>query len=201
LNKTEKKEVRNIVKSTIKRQAEPCRLIYAPGAIQVDLNGFVFKPTVPAPGLGDDFRKGDQVFLNYYKLALTTYIGTVAGVRVSSSLRCIVFLWKEDTSVYAPVPADILSSTTVGTLNAVNSMYNHDKRKQYTILADKVFRLDSAGSDVVGFRKTMKINKKMYLNNASTLGNNQVFILLISDTLAVSAPITSMSGEYNYTDM
>lgn len=124
------------------------------------------------------------------------YNVTVADA--SNAVRVILFIWKPNLAYAAPAALDILK--TVTTPNQLTSCYEEDGEDMYRILYDRVHFVSAVGPVQTGALVTRKLNLKMDFATGSSNASNNVYVLLVSDSGAVSDPTVNFTSRISFTD-
>ena len=155
--------------------------------------------TIPT-GSGVRQRTGDTVrllrmFINYDIDAINADVFT--------STRVIIFQWLPNTTVGGlPTAANILQS--VSTI----SMYHFQNANQYRILYDKVhfqagITAAPTASGYQGYYGNVQLSsalKQLEFSEAVSTGSNQVFLLLVSNSLIAPFPNLALQSRVIYTE-
>jgi len=116
--------------------------------------------------------------------------------------RVIIFQWHPNTSLGAPIVADILQTVTV------YGMYDWQMSNQFTILYDKVhFMTGAANAPTTGssqgyFGKIdlSRVRNRAEFSGAITSGSEQLFILIISDSAVIPFPLFNVNTRLTYSE-
>lgn len=155
-------------------------------------SGTILSSLVPAPqGITVSSRIGDTVYLHDMFI---NYSLNAANSDVVSMTRVIIFQWHPTNALVAPVVNDILDTTDI------YSMYLFQFSAQFTILYDRLHfssgtaasPASSANQGYFGRISLAKARKKIQYSKSSTLGANELFMLIISDSTI--APFPSYIG-------
>jgi len=127
---------------------------------------------------------------------------TMANTDVFNLARVIVFQWHPNSSLVAPVVADILQTTTV------YSMYNWQLSAQFKILYDTVhFLSGAANAPTVGSNQgyfgsvnLRRAVKKVEFSPGATFGANELYILVISDSSVIPFPLFNVITRITYSE-
>jgi len=178
------------------------KFIDAPyAAIAVTSIGAVLPGMCPIPqGVTVNQRTGDTVF---WRSLHINYDITTQNTDVFNTSRVIIFQWHPNTILVAPVVTDVLQTVTL------YSMYDWQFSNQFTILYDRVHfqsgtATNPAGSGNQGyygnvpFTKGFKVDA-MY-NAAAISASEQLFILVISDSLIAPFPVFTAQTRVIYDD-
>lgn len=159
--------------------------------------GVISRVLTPAQGDGLSQRSGDQIILKALQFRLS-----IIGADNTNKVRIIIFRWSQDNSIGANVP------TVNGVLQNIDvmSFYNYTsyKNDRMTILYDRTVSTTFTDANQVVVLHTLygkKLGRKVLeFNAASTLGTNQIYMLLISDSVAISHPTVTGYMQLRYTD-
>jgi hypothetical protein len=146
-------------------------------------------------------RVGDMAFLRRVQI---TYQIVQANSDLYTDTRIIFFQWFPNTTLAIPVLANILPNTsTVGLYSTTNWQY----RDQYRILYDVIH---SQSGSTTSLTSTSNINVHNRLINGykrnlvytpgTAFGENQIYLLMISDSAATPFPVISYAFRVEYTD-
>lgn len=173
-------------------------------------------PFIDIPqGDQDTQRDGDRLKLKNF---MFRYSITLPSVPLSSDRLChvrfIFFQWKPNDFL-PPVAANILIAGPAGALGPY-SFYNWDGRQQYKILYDRVHKMSQAITPALGptaviqnedsahYRtgrvKMTKTNTQIQYSAGSINCTNMIYLLVVTDSTAISAPNFVMSTRSTYTD-
>lgn len=145
-------------------------------------------------GVGELQHIGDQV--KYYSHQ-TRYQWIAADT--TNLCRIILFRWHPDSTVVAPLPAQILQFPSG--LNSVLSPYVDDERGLFTVVFDKTTQLSQTGDDAKMTKITGKLSGTVSFNGTSNInGTNMLFILLVSDSNVIPDPVINIYTRIRYTD-
>lgn len=153
--------------------------------------------TMPPQGDSLSTRDGDEIVIKKLQFRLNIIIADTTNI-----VRLIVFRWADDNTLAAniPTPNQVLQSLNVA------SFYNYTTHRdgQVQVMYDRTWALSSAGVQdrfVKGSIYGKKLGKKKIVFDAAVItGNDQIYYLLISDS--VGAPHPSVGGVFRmtYTD-
>lgn len=139
-------------------------------------------------GDSDSARNGDQIMIRSFQFRYAFIPADSYNI-----CRLIIFQWGQDDS---PGASDILGDTTYG----VMSPYRKDTRGHYRILYDKTHLVET-NKGVVGSKFISRgFKKKILFDAATTVGQNKIFFLHVSDSSAVSHPTLRIETQLNYMD-
>lgn len=193
------------VKKIIQSQAELKYFTFfqAPTGIS-NAGSLVGTPFDVPNGTTDQERVGDSITLT----GLLDFRYSMVALDTSNVVRVIIFQWRAQSyaSPLAPTVTDILFTSNY------LSHYNHDQRKNYNILYDKMHQLNGNGSSasypltnngIITVHKRVSLKraaKKIHYIGGGLQGQNRLFILFISDSSALSHPSVSYVTHFTYYD-
>jgi hypothetical protein len=159
------------------------------------LSGF----TAISQGVTVSQRTGDVVF---NKELFINYMVDAENLDVFSTARVIIFQWHPNSGLIAPAVTDILQTA------AINSFYSWQFASNYTILFDHVMfmsGLASAPNDAghqgyYGKVSLANAVKKAEFSAGISLGSEQFFCLVISDSVAAPFPNINIRSRLTYTE-
>lgn len=114
------------------------------------------------------------------------------------------FTWNQDSSLgLDPVIGDILqtgvSYDITSPLNRINL-----KKKRFTLMYDRVFTVNNYNPSIFGelsfFGKRLPFKDVEYQPGGTT-GNNQIWMLIVTDSTAPANPTIEISGRLTFTDV
>lgn len=192
LNEKQVKQVKRIINYGRELKAIDTNILQS-----IDASGTITKLNHPPQGINVSQRLGDAILLKRVRLRLNMIYGDNTNV-----LRCIVFRWTQDNSIAANVP---IVTDVLQTLNAT-AFYNftHERANQVHIVYDKTIALSANGvPDKVLVQNFFgkKLGKKTIdMDAAVTTGTDQLYLLLISDSVAAPHPTVGGFLRMEYTD-
>jgi hypothetical protein len=159
-----------------------------PGLIQV------------AVGPGVSQRVGNRI---YIEKMFFNYNIVQVNTDVTSQCRVIVFQWRPSSTLVMPLVPDVLE-----TVNDVQSMYNWELSDQYKIIHDQVYFLSGIAASLttsshVGYYGEIDLSsavKTLEFTGASALGSQQLYFLIISDSLVAPFPVMDYTTRVVYKD-
>lgn len=164
------------------------------GSILTGLSG-------PGQGVALNQRTGDIIYLDKMYL---TYTCDSANSDVFASLRVIIFQWRPNSALVMPAVNDILQNSGFN----VCSMYDWNYSNQYTILYDRLHTF--AGTSTAPTASTNQCwsgeislascQRRSQFQLATTLGSNQLYCLVISDSAVIPFPNFTMVSRVTYTE-
>lgn len=151
------------------------------GATNADYNGTLVLINDPTQGSGVTNREGDEIFCKAFKMALQITLGSSGN---ASTFRVIV-IWDQDMTISNA--NQILS--TIGSVSSVTSQNNFEWRKNYRLLFDRTYALDSTDKSTYTIKRTIKLNKSTVFSGAggATVRKGGLRVLLISNIAPASA--------------
>jgi len=106
----------------------------------------------------------------------------------TNTYRCIIFRWKQNDTV-APTVGGILESSGPSTIQACYVPLNVNTRSTFEVLYDKTYCTYSNANQCKFFSFDLKLaKKKIEYSFSTTAGQNKIYMLLISDSSAVTHP-------------
>lgn len=193
LNKVQKKQVKRLITGSQELKAKDDSV-----NTTADNAGSLTYFNLPAQGDGLSERSGDQIQLK--KLMFRFHI---TGADTTNIFRVIIFRWSQNNALGAnvPVTTDILQTANV--MSFYNYTNEHDTKVR--ILYDKTITLSVTGDTEVDLIKgslygTRLGRKIIDFNAATTLGTNQIYMLMISDSAGIPHPSIKGYWRIEYTD-
>lgn len=193
------KEVKKIVKKELVKAAEPKDHYTSAGPSNVDFDGSMWTLSDPAQGDTVQTRDGDRIRATHVDIR-----GLVAAASGGSysTMRLIMFKWKEDTAENVPLPNDILQNTYLGASSAPFAPLTvGEEARKYTVLMDRTFQPNNDGGYSRFFHVNKKLNIPMYFNDTATTGSNQVHLLAISSDGITAYPQIQFVCDFRYVDL
>lgn len=144
-------------------------------------------------GTDDGQRLKHQISLKSLHLNVCAYPADATNI-----LRFIVFQYFDDSF---PTTANILQSTS--STNSWLSPYNFDNAKAFRILYDSSKMLNGVAKPGIVFNKYVKLTKarkNVEYSGTTSNGLNKVYLLVVSDSTAVSHPTFKGIATLTYTD-
>lgn len=172
------------------------------GPQNVTDTGSITCVTQIAQGSADTSRVGDALTLKSIEYGYFTN----AIANTQALVRFMIIQWfPQVTDTNGSPPAIANNILFDGTVNAENVIqpYYHDNRNQFRVLYDRLHTVSAAdeissryyhGFITTGFKKNVQ-----YYGGSSTNGNNQIFLIKMSD-LASSYPQVTNFIKINYVD-
>jgi hypothetical protein len=150
----------------------------------------------------DNARDGDAINLIKLWYKFECYIQGIGGTNdFSNQVRLIFYQWHPMSTGAAPVPANVLLDLSVAQ-SATMSAYQWDNRKDYKILYDRTFNLSGNGPSDMGTMGTINLKnvQSRFSNGSSTLATNQIYSMVMSDSLVATHPQFNLYTRVIYTD-
>lgn len=190
LNKRQKTQVKRLIGSRTESKIIDTAILNV-----ADAAGVFQRLNTPAQGDAYNERAGDAIKLEKVSWRLSMTYADATNV-----LRMIVFRWGLDASVTSPTTSDVLQA-----LNALAyPKYQTEVEDRVRILSDRTYALSQNGRPnmiVSGSLYGKKLGRKtLGFNQGTTNGVGQVFVLWISDSVAVSHPTIGGYFRMQYED-
>lgn len=148
-------------------------------------------------GTTDVTRVGDKLTIRGLDIRMDAIIADTTNV-----IRCIIFQWYINTNITLsnPLGSQVLQDiTTYPHL----SNYHHDNNNQFHILYDTMIQLGAQGPQarVWHVKPNLKWAKKtVEFSGGGTNGANKLYMLLVSDSSAVSHPTVRIQSRLRFDD-
>lgn len=162
----------------------------------VDFSGEGFALSDIPQGATGLSRVGDECMLKRCEIDFCIKLGTSPN-----QLRVIVYQWTQMSDASHPVPADIIEN--LGSAIAPYQPYQFNNRKKIHVLRDKRYILETAGPTVISDRFVIKSGLRQHMvfsQGSTTLKQNGLFLLAISDDGAVTYPTIFGTSRVWFTD-
>lgn len=163
--------------------------------ISVSSAGYLLHLTNIAQGDSDTTRDGDALNLKSILINLSAAAGDTYNI-----MRYTIFQWlpSSSLSVATPTLGDIYQDTTT----PVISTFAHDSRKNYRILYDTSFTVDTDFPNKVKHIRIYgkKLIRQVQYVGGTVVGNNNVYMWAVSDSGAATHPSVTYVGKTNFTD-
>lgn len=202
LSKKQKSQVKSIVNKNLEKKY----YIAANGTTAVS-PGPTLNPIdllAPTQGTSDnDQRIGDAIKLKSAEIRMS-----LRTSKTDEFIRVIVFQYKGDSSLAAPVLTDLLQSTSAVNDAAFISSYTNDKKRagRFHVLHDRVHFMGTNGDD--GCPRNVAVSKRLNLKfaskdvsfmNGGVEGQNKIYMYVLTD--AVTTPLLlNYYAKIRYTD-
>lgn len=130
----------------------------------------------------------------------------VAAADLSNAFRCIIFQWNDAST---PGVTGVLSPNIISSTSAPFAYRNWTNRHLYTILADvqgQTTANPNAGGgngpvvNFVMYYKGRKLRPTYFASTSATIQKGGIYLLVVSDSSAVSHPGILFTSEIVYTD-
>lgn len=155
----------------------------------VNSTGITVQLTAVPQGDGDNQRIGDSFQVNDLIFRLRMQVLDPYNV-----FRFMVLQWHPNDIVDTCEVVKVLQSASV------YSNLNWHRRNDYRILYDKLLRGDADDPIVVRTIKIKQKLRKVLFNEGTNFGHNQLYILMISDSGAISHPVITYHRRLTYYD-
>lgn len=162
----------------------------------VDFSGEGFALADIPQGVTGASRVGDELMLQKAEIDFVIKLGTSPN-----QMRIIVYQWVQMSDASHPVPADIVEN--LGSGIAPYQPYQFNNRKKVHILRDKRYILETAGPTTISDRFVIKAGLRKHMvftGGSTTLKQNGLFLLAISDDGAVTYPTIFGTARVYFTD-
>lgn len=174
-------------------------------ALLDNLGTFIASVFIPAQGVGNQARVGDEVQPSSINLRYRVNMNPSAtgpGANSVQNLVRVILFWDHEGNM---VSTDLLDSFTLGGALAPYSMYPRASRGAFTIVYDKLHSIDVVENVQEVCSLNLKLNKDVrFAPGTSTVERNLLRIFVCSDnTLATTAtqkPQFSMNCRVWYKD-
>jgi len=168
--------------------------------ININWNGqLVVELNNPPIGGTDITREGDQIACTYQELKITVLKPPGTGVDGQAYVRVIGFWDRQNTIVDQQ---EIIN--TLGTINAVNNVFNIDHRKEWILLYDKTVELNDLSKPMARFVFKTSLKKRLTQFSAGTenINSGALKFLIISDIDedATNKPAYTFVSQCRYRD-
>jgi hypothetical protein len=153
-------------------------------------------------GDGDSQRDGDAINLVKLWFKFECYLQGTGGTNdFTDQVRLIFYRWHPMSAAAHPVPADVLIDLSVAQ-SATMSAYGWDNRKDFTILYDHTFALSGNGPSDLNTMGEINLGniQSHFLSASTTLASNQIFAMVMSDSLVATHPDYNLYTRVIYTD-
>lgn len=168
--------------------------LYAAG---VDVAGIIVPADfTPIQGAGVNQRVGNKITRRSIKVWGSMKFGDTTNI-----MRVVWFTWNENSSVSTPTAGDILATMATEPWNSPLNRPNLEKRR-FTPMMDKRYNLSSEKPQILFHWKF--IGKRLphkAMEYSGTDGLGKIYMLLVSDSLAISHPTIETMGRFTFTDV
>lgn len=192
LTKGQKKQVKRLISGTQELKARDTFINAAPTAA-----GVIQLLNLPAQGLGVSERLADEIILKRLMFRLN-----VLGADATNIVRCIIFRSSQDNTIGAnfPTPNSVLQN--LSTMSLYN--FTSDRDNDISVLYDRTITVSAGGTYDIAFRGNLfgkRLGRKKLIFDAAVLtGTGQIYILMISDSVAGPHPTVGGYMRIEYTD-
>lgn len=174
LTKPEKKAVNKIVDRKLE-QALELKYIDLPIAVAQDYNWALYNLSVNvSQGTSDTTRNGDKLLMKNLELRWS-----LTGADTTNFYRIVVYIDKDGGSGTVPM-------ITSGSVDAPTSLYNHDYRRQFRILSDRMYGMSAGGPNTHNGHTTISLKniESSYTGATTTCIRNALYVAVVSDSAA-----------------
>lgn len=185
-----KREIVKFAKKTVETKYFPTN-----ASDVVDFSGVIQGVTGIPQGDTDLTRDGDSAYLLGISVNYSFIIGDT-----TQSCRIILFRWNQDTAAANPLVTDILDASGGILAPLSNYVMDNYRMKKFTILYDRIHALSANGTERVTRHFYKKLKSKVSFDAATTNGKGKLFILVISDSGAVTHPTYQFGTMTYFTD-
>ena len=192
-NKSVSPGIKQYVRRAITRASER-KFVSTTGVYDVTTTPAIYSIGASAQGINGGQHIGDKCYL---KEAHLRFIATC--VDTTNLVRVTMFRWKPNMAYITPVAADIYKSVVAGT--SLVSEFQEDAADQYEILYDELINL-SLASEVTAVRRIRLNNLSAmqdYTSGTASCSNN-IYLLMVSDSTAVTHPNVLFYSRTGFTD-
>lgn len=165
----------------------------------ISQTGSVAVMFAPPQGVQDSQREGDQVKATYLESRIEF---NAIGAGPDATVRMIWFWEKEytGTTIIAGMGGkNLLHDAANPAINFLAPM-NRTNRKDYTIISDQIFSLDSTGGNSKVFVIKKKLNKKCSFDPQTTTPNGNALMLALCSSEAINFPLILGQTKIHYVD-
>lgn len=206
LSKNQKKQVSKMLTNKIKAEAE-LKFHEERWVVNAEQTGTVanaiYRITNITQGVQDSQRVGDEckpVFVRVRICAETNQTDPEPAC-----VRAVLFQWHQDSGRDAPDPAEVFMGNALGTIYAPLSEMNHDDRRQFSVLSDKIFTIGKNGADnaIKVLTLSSRRMRKLKFRAATQQGNEHLYLAVLSSRAAGlnQEPILNCSARVQFTDL
>lgn len=197
----QRRQVRSIAKQVLLGQQEKK---YFDTDVQVSPSStYILQDLSNIPqGDTDVSRDGDKIMIKSLHLR-----GLIAVGDTTNFVRIIVYQWHPSDVTLSPTANLVLSDLT----SPLNTPYNHDNGKMYSIFYDRLIALGSNSQQTVAIEKIWRFGNKLdrrlkWVNQSidyvagTTGGSDKLFLLIVSDSGGIPHPAAELFFRLIYTD-
>lgn len=119
----------------------------------------------------------------------------------SNIMRLVVFQFHNDDQTFTPGASTILDPTAVTAGNGVMAPYNNQNKDEFRVLMDRTYVLEAGAGLVKKCYTTLRQRmRKIDYNGTATHGAENLYLLVISDSAAVTHPTITGESRLHFTD-
>lgn len=186
-------QVRSIVRRAIAKDEE-IKFAEVNSSYTVSTTAGIYNLANTTQGADGGSHLGDECVLHWLRFSVNMGVADV-----DNFIRMIIFVWKPNMAYAAPAASSILKVTTA--LTNLTSPLQDDGADQFRILHDQVYTLSTTS----GFsNRAFVLRKKFRLKQDYTTGSsncsNNIYVLLVSDSAAVTDPYVRFSSQIGFSD-
>lgn len=191
------KATRAYVKGQLTRQLETKYYNRFNQTISTDYSGSLVDLTaLIAQGITVAGRVGDRIDLRSIE-----WRGQITSADSHNFVRFALVQFRENSTAGAPVIGDWLE--TVNNTLAPTTLWNWDRRTEYRVLWDKTYYVDTGDDYALQFAgkiPSTKLKTSVHYDPGVNTGSNHVYLLIITDSAAVTHPSVSYDMRITYKD-
>ncbi len=194
------RQVARISRKVVDRTAEKKYHIGTLTSTAIDYNGSIVSLSTIAQGDTGTTRDGTNIYTKSLQMKYKWVVGDTHNM-----FRVVVFQWYAPTT---PVAGDVIHSGSLATVEAPLAPISTFKRTSFRILYDKLMvGYNEAGGGVwsplqVNHLLLTKFGKrKIVYDDSAGTAYNKIYVLLLSDSSAVSHPTCQFVSKLNFQDM
>lgn len=174
---------------------EPKYLDTSAVAQSVSTSGTFAYLTLLNNGTTDITRIGDMISLHSIDMRWSAIVADATNI-----VRVVLIQWNPDTTIETPT----YNAVFAGAGSPVNSPFNHDGNKKFTVVYDKrVFlstAIGTAGDAVYIMATNSKLNNRIQFISGSQNSMGGLYLILLSDSIASTHPTVDYSVRINWYD-
>lgn len=190
-----------VAKEVFKRQVETKFFdVRQASALPCDNSGLIFGLSAITQGTSASSRIGTEIELQKLIFKSVIYGGAPGGVFQRFSFRMVLFKLKPD-DIVAPTVGTIFNNIDIASANAPMGMYNVDSQPDVTIIWDSGAITPPSYTVPIVINKAITLRgKSMYNTGPAAPGNNKVYLVVISDSVLLTAPYFGFNSRLLYKD-
>ena len=189
------KRIARVARNVFKRDTET-KVFDAYEDVTVSTTGRVTLLTAVTQGVGVSQRVGER--LQPVALHLK-FQSTVEPTDTYNNVRYIVFKWKDDDTLIAPVMANVLG-TTFGGLDEVLNEFQWTTRSNFQVLLDVTHSVDTAGPRSKITRHRLKLRGHIEYETNLTTGVGNIYLIRVSDSAVAPSPSMGVYSRLYFKD-